>query len=345
MEKQEREKVEELITECYSVRASSVSWNQVQRVAFVVAPKLADAAQRLMSEVDQGKQRIAELEKRLAKWHEKTGRDSADQCDRHLKEYEARIDDMKMQLGIALEERDNARGELAARLAMPMVDANGKTPARVACMAYKTRMHRLIGVGKVPRDDFDDLIGDEQDAWSECASAVLRVFGGEALRRTREAIVSTGVSESDAFLVRDKVLAIIDRELAKHDPTKMGPLACTCAAVTELRHSQDKVRWHEDQIRVIFGLPTGSEIRGAVYSKDGDPTSTYRDGTMDPIAVRRIEQPSTDTAAQPSVRETQKPTLRERFVDATDNEGHSIAWSRDASLRDLLRLCDLIDSR
>jgi hypothetical protein len=81
----------------------------------------------------------------------------------------------------------------SADLATP-ITIDGKTPGLVAYMAYKLRIHRLVGVGGTPRDDFNDLIDDEQSAWSECANAVLRAFGqpsqatqdaADALRRVR----------------------------------------------------------------------------------------------------------------------------------------------------------------
>ena len=119
-----------------------------------------------------------------------------------------------------------ARGrELKKRIAelTAPVTVDGKTPGRVAYMAYKTRMHRLIGVGNETRDDFDDLIDDDQCAWADCALAVLRAFGqpsqttqdaADALRRARARIEAAPVA-AGACRIKEGALAIIDDEIAK----------------------------------------------------------------------------------------------------------------------------------
>jgi hypothetical protein len=337
MEKQEREKIEELITECRSVHASGVSWDQVQRVAFVVAPKLADAAQQLITEVDNGRQRIADLErtmvarlasavptpdviasfndeenslltgvvekcerekapiwrelftrwmssrraneelriaydgasarakegfalvanleKRLAEWSNKTGRDSAEQCDRHLKEYEVRIADLEKRL---------------AEAKTPIVDADGKTPGTVDVETRAAEWFRHGFVSKVDERTPTMIAVDEAGA-----QAVLRAFGGDALRN-----------------VRSEVEALPGVEYGRSGPIDAG--VCQRASVLAIIDSE----------------------------------------------IAKLGQP---TAAQPSVDETQKRTLRERFIEATQAENQLAKGV--AGFGDLLRLCDLIDSR
>jgi hypothetical protein len=121
---------------------------------------------------------------------------------------DARIADLERQLATALEERDNARGELSSRLAMP-VDASGKTPGQVDYEAYGVA--RFGSAGSTPWHRLTDAVRTYNEIG---AQAVLAAFGtgAESLRNVRAKIIAAP-GEAAEYYAR-----LVDDELAKVHP-------------------------------------------------------------------------------------------------------------------------------
>ena len=133
-----------------------------------------------------------------------------------------RIAELEKQLGVALEERDNARGELAARMAMlTPIDANGRTPGEVD---HGARHEEMVCRGFVSLR-WEELTKDEQEVIDIGAQAVLRAFGPAIAAKALTDLCETITHDDDPTgYFAGKINAAIERLNAHTNlaPTKQS---------------------------------------------------------------------------------------------------------------------------
>ena len=177
-----------------------------------------------------------------------------------------------------------------------MKEERDRALARVRSWEARTReTEPRIVQAKLEKDKpiaNDELSTDVDDELAQAAADHANDFKGKSsLPRDCQLVrIAVGMEDDACSHWDDRVAGFV--EGARWQLNRMENVAGEDPPnVHELREENGqllrKIEWYEAQFRTIFGLTADCKIQGAVYAKDGDPTSTYRDGCSDPIAVVR----------------------------------------------------------